>query len=222
LTPAGRRAFRDLNRATNNAVGKFLAALSPRARGDLVDAADTMKRLLEGDTPISSPPFSLRPPRVGDLGFVLHRQAVLYAEEYAWDWTYEALAAGILAQFIGNFDPAREQAWIAEMNGEIVGSVFLVATPDPAVGKLRLLYVEPSARGHGIGRALVEACIERARAIGYQTLELWTNSVLVSARRIYEAAGFRLTKEEPHHSFGKSLVGQVWRLTLDAGRATPA
>jgi DNA-binding MarR family transcriptional regulator/GNAT superfamily N-acetyltransferase len=215
LTAAGRRAFRDLNGATNASVGIFLAGLSPGSRAKLIKAAGTMTHLLESEAAKSTPSYVLRPPCVGDLGWVVHRQAVLYAEEYGWDWTYESLAAEILAAFVRNFEPAREQAWIAETNGAIVGSVFLVATPDPAVGKLRLLYVEPSARGNGIGRALVDACIARARAIGYRTLELWTNSVLVSARRIYEAAGFRLKQEEPHHSFGKPLRGQVWTLALE-------
>ena len=215
LTAAGRRAFHDLNRATNASVDGFLAGLTPGSRIGLIEAAGTMTRLLEGEAAKATRSHVLRPPRVGDLGWVVHRQAVLYAEEYGWDWTYESLAAEILAAFVRNFDAAREQAWIADMNGAIVGSIFLVATADSSVAKLRLLYVEPSARGSGIGRALVDACIERARAIGYRTLELWTNSVLVSARRIYEAAGFRLKQEEPHHSFGKSLVGQVWTLALE-------
>jgi DNA-binding MarR family transcriptional regulator/GNAT superfamily N-acetyltransferase len=215
LTAPGRRAFRDLNRATNTSVGTFLASLTAGSRAGLIEAAGTMTHVLEGEAAKATPSYVLRPPRVGDLGFVVHRQAILYAEEHGWDWTYESLAAEILAAFVRNFDAAREQAWIADIDGAIVGSIFLVATPDPAVAKLRLLYVEPSARGKGIGRALVDACIERARAIGYRTLELWTNSVLVSARRLYEAAGFRLKQEEPHHSFGKSLVGQVWTLDLD-------
>jgi GNAT superfamily N-acetyltransferase len=160
------------------------------------------------------PPVILREPRIGDLGLVVHRQAVLYATEYGWNDDYEGLVARIVADFQQNFDPAREAAWIADMDGRMVGSVFLVRTGDPQVGKLRLLYVEPDARGHGVGRMLVDACIERARAVGYARLDLWTNSVLASARRIYERAGFQLVHEEPHHSFGHDLVGQTWSLDL--------
>jgi GNAT superfamily N-acetyltransferase len=156
----------------------------------------------------------LRAPRVGDLGWIVHRQAALYAEEYGWDWTYEGLIAGILSDFVKTYDPAREQAWVAEVDGAVAGSVFLMAAPQPGTARLRLLYVEPSARGLGLGRRLVEACVERTRALGYLRLELWTNSILVAARRIYETAGFSLVEEAPHRSFGKDLVGQVWRLEL--------
>jgi GNAT superfamily N-acetyltransferase len=137
----------------------------------------------------------------------------LYTEEYGWDDTYEALVAEILAGFVKNFDPAVERAWVAERAGAIIGSVFLVrASADLA--KLRLLYVEPAARGLGLGKRLVQECIDFAKLKGYTTLTLWTNDVLVSARRIYQAAGFQLTKEERHHSFGKDLVGQTWDLAL--------
>jgi GNAT superfamily N-acetyltransferase/DNA-binding MarR family transcriptional regulator len=158
--------------------------------------------------------FSLRSPKVGDLGWVIHRQAVLYAQEYGWDWTYESLISGILAEFVAKFDAAREHAWIAERDGAIAGSIFLMRGDDPLTAKLRLLYVEPAARGRGIGAGLVAACISRARATGYRKLTLWTNDVLVSARRLYEAAGFRLTAEEKHRSFGHDLVGQTWLLEL--------
>ncbi|WP_457302843.1 GNAT family N-acetyltransferase, partial [Phyllobacterium sp. P5_D12] len=144
-----------------------------------------------------------------------HRQAVLYYQEYGLDWTYEALVAEILSKFVTNFNPEREAAWIAEHAGSIAGSIFLVQSEDPDVAKLRLLYVEPSARGLGIGRTLVATCVERARELGYRQIKLWTNDVLVSARRIYEAAGFRLVDEEKHHSFGQDLVGQTWILDLE-------
>lgn len=152
--------------------------------------------------------------RPGDLGLVTARQAILYAEEYGWNADYEALVARILADFHRSFDPAREAAWIADMDGRMVGSVFLVSGDTPDVGKLRLLYVEPEARGAGVGKMLVAACIERAREVGYERLDLWTNSVLAAARRIYERAGFMLVDEAPHHSFGQGLVGQTWSLAL--------
>jgi GNAT superfamily N-acetyltransferase len=155
----------------------------------------------------------LRPHRVGDMGWIVHRQAVLYAEEYGWDASYEALILDITGRFLHNFKPDREHCWVAELGGDIAGSVFLVEA-SAEVAKLRLLYVEPLARGRGLGRRLVDECIAFARAKGYRRLELWTNDVLVSARRIYAAAGFQLIAQEPHHSFGHDLVGQTWALDL--------
>ena len=157
----------------------------------------------------------LRPPAPGDLAFVAHRQMAMYHREYGWDWTFEALACEILAQFIRDFDPAREDAWIAERAGAIVGSIFLMKSDDPKIAKLRMLYVEAEARGLGLGRRLVDACVRRARELGYRELTLWTNDVLISARRIYEAAGFTLRAENAHHSFGHDLVGQTWTLDLE-------
>ena len=149
----------------------------------------------------------------GDLGMVIHLHGVLYAREYGFDVTYEALVAEIAARFLRDFDPAREAAWIADREGAILGSVFCVRQSDETA-KLRLLYVEPEARGLGLGRRLVDEAVGFARAKGYRTMTLWTNDVLVAARRIYQANGFRLVKEEPHHSFGKDLVGQTWDLDL--------
>src|SRR5512137_795481 len=160
-------------------------------------------------------PFVLRDLRIGDVGWVIHRQAVLYACEYGWDVTFEALLAEIGAEFIRRFDPSGERGWIAERDGTPVGAVFCVRA-GADVAKLRLLHVEPQARGLGIGAALVDACIAFARDKGYAKLTLWTNDVLVAARHIYESRGFRLTSEESHHSFGKDLVGQYWELDLAA------
>lgn len=212
LTEAGRRAFEPLNRAARDLVADLLARLSLDEREKLTAAMGTIQRLL-GPAPDTGPAYILRPLRAGDLGWIVHRQGLIYHHEYGWDETYEALAAQILSDFVRQFDPRREASWIAERDGEVVGSVFLVRESD-TVAKLRLLYVEPAARGLGIGRRLVDECIGFARAKGYKAITLWTNDILVSARRIYQAAGFKLVKEEPHHSFGKDLVGQTWMLDL--------
>ena len=157
--------------------------------------------------------YTLRAHRIGDIGWITHRQGILYADEYGWDQTFEAMVAEIVAAFVKTFDPEHERCWIAEHAGQVVGSVLLVRQSDE-IAKLRLLYVEPAARRLGIGRRLVDECIQFARAKEYKTLTLWTNDVLVAARRIYEAAGFRLIAEERHHSFGRDLVGQNWELSL--------
>jgi len=156
----------------------------------------------------------LRPPEPGDLGWIIHRHGALYAEEYGLEVTFEALVARIAAGFIENFDAARERCWIAECEGAVAGAVLLVKENEE-VAKLRLLYVEPAARGLGIGSRLVAECIRFARQRRYRKLTLWTNDVLVAARHIYQAAGFRLVREEPHRSFGRDLVGQFWELPLN-------
>ncbi len=209
LTEHGRRAFEPLDRASQQQVTAMLARLSAEERARLSAAMSTVQELLRD----AGPPYALRSLQSGDVGWIVHRQGVLYSEEYGWDPTFEALVAEIAGRFVQSFDPSRERCWIAERKGETVGSVFLVRDSDE-IAKLRLLYVEPAARGLGIGRRLVEECIGFARSKGYRTVTLWTNDVLVSARRIYEAAGFKLVKQEPHHSFGKDLVGQYWELAL--------
>ena len=210
LTEPGQAAFAALDAGSRAEVGALLDRLAPQARRRLVAALGEAEALL-GAAP--AVPSLLRPPQPGDMGWIVHRQAVLYAAEYGWDASYEALIAGIVARFVETFDPARERCWIAGRAGEAVGSVFLVRKSDD-VAQLRLLYVEPAARGLGIGARLVEECISFARAAGYARIMLWTNDILVSARRIYQAAGFTLTAEERHHSFGHDLVGQNWERPL--------
>ncbi|MBZ9705252.1 helix-turn-helix domain-containing GNAT family N-acetyltransferase [Mesorhizobium sp. ESP7-2] len=212
LTPAGRQAFAPLNQDSHDQVRALLDRLAPVDQDRLVKAMRIVQDLL-GDRPEPKVPYILRPLQVGDIGWVTRRQGMLYAQDYGWDETYEALVAEILGEFVKNFDPKWERGWIAEREGEVVGSVFVVRKSDQ-VAKLRLLYVEPSARGLGIGKRLVEECIGFARARGYKTLTLWTNDILTAARHIYQAAGFKLIEEEPHHSFGKDLVGQNWDLEL--------
>lgn len=213
LTAKGRRAFAPLDERSNRDIAAMLEALPPAERKQVVDAAQTLRRLL-GDKPEPKSPYLLREHQPGDLGWIVHRQAVLYAEEYGWDGTYEALAAEIVAQFIKNFDPRRERCWVAEKNGARVGAV-LVAKASDQVAKLRLLHVEADARGLGIGKRLVEECIRFAKRAGYRKITLWTQSILGAARHIYEQAGFRVVQSEQHHSFGKDLTAETWELTLD-------
>lgn len=214
LTEEGRDAFAPLDRTSRDLFAAMLDRLGAADRQSLSAAMATITRILSpAESPAAEPPYILRGPKIGDIGLITQRQAVLYAEEYGWDASFEALVAEIGAAFIRSFDPAWENAWIAERDGRIAGSVFLVRQSD-SIAKLRLLYVEPSARGLGIGRRLVEECIGFARAKGYATLTLWTNDILTAARRIYETAGFRLVGEERHHSFGHDLVGQNWDLAL--------
>jgi DNA-binding MarR family transcriptional regulator/GNAT superfamily N-acetyltransferase len=212
ITAAGRKAYAPLDSAAKKHVNGLLEPLDPRAVTALTGAMGIVQRVL-GGARAEKDPFELRDLQVGDVGWIVHRQAVLYAQEYGWDETYEALVAEILSGFVKNFDAKRERSWIAERDGQVIGSVFVMRANDE-VAKLRLLYVEPSARGLGVGRRLVDECIRFARAKGYKKLTLWTNDVLVSARKIYVAAGFELVKEEKHRSFGKDLVGQTWDLDL--------
>jgi DNA-binding MarR family transcriptional regulator/GNAT superfamily N-acetyltransferase len=212
LTAKGQRAFAPLDKRSNCHVAAMLEGLSPMERKRLIDAMQTVRSLL-GDKPELSTPFLLRQHQPGDMRWIVHRQAILYAEEYGWDETCEGLAAEIIAQFIKNYDPKRERCWIAEKDGVRVGAVFVAKASDE-VAKLRLLHVEAEARGLGIGKRLVEECVRFARQAGYRMLTLWTQSILYAARHIYEQAGFRVVGEEKHHSFGKNLTGETWELDL--------
>ena len=218
LSASGRRAFAKLDSRASADGRALLDDIAPTARARVVAAMQAIQSELSPEraaTPGATPSYSLRPHRAGDMGWIIHRQAVLYHQEYGWDEAYEALIARIMADFLDRFDPARERCWVAERDGAVVGAVFVVRHPErDGVAKLRLLYVEPAARGLGLGRRLVREVTEFARDVGYHTVTLWTNSVLTSARRIYEAEGYRLVHEEPHHSFGTDLVGQTWELAL--------
>lgn len=216
LTAAGRAALNSLNQAANKEVETMLKPLSSAKVERLLGSMTTLRQVLD-DSSNEQVPYLLRSLQPGDIGWIIHRQGLLYFQEYGWDETFEALVAEILGSFVKNYNPKHERCWIAERQSEVVGSVFLVRE-SAEIAKLRLLYVDASARGLGIGRRLVEECIQFAKTKGYKTLTLWTNDVLVSARRIYQAAGFQLVGEKQHHSFGKDLVGQNWSLDLTKHR----
>jgi DNA-binding MarR family transcriptional regulator/N-acetylglutamate synthase-like GNAT family acetyltransferase len=214
LTAKGRKAFAPLDARSREQIAGLLDTLSDAAQERLLRSMHTIERMLgQGGEAEAEVPYTFRAHRPGDIGWVVHRHGVLYAREYGWDERFEALVAGIVAEFVQRFDAARERCWIAERDGDVVGSVFLVRHSDE-VAKLRLLLVEPSARGFGLGGRLVEECIAFARGCGYRMLSLWTNNNLLAARRIYARAGFRCVKEEPHASFGHPLVGETWELAL--------
>ena len=212
LTARGRAAFVPLEDRARAEVGAMLGRLSPADERQVVGAMQTIERALRGQHGDRAP-YVLRPHQPGDMGWVVHRHGAVYAQEWGYSDAFEALVARIVAEFLENFDVKRERCWIAEKDGEIVGSVFLVAK-SKTVAKLRLLLVEPTARGLGIGRRLVDECIRFARTAGYRTLTLWTHSQLAAARRLYREAGFRRVHQERNHSFGQDLVDEIWELRL--------
>lgn len=214
LTREGKKAFAVFNKRSEDEVAELLGRLGDEDQQRLLKAMQTIEDLLDHERGFKfSEPFVLRAHEPGDMGWVVHRHGLLYAQAYGWDERFEALVAQIVADFINHYQPQRERCWIAEMDGAIVGSVFCVQQ-DQTVAKLRLLLVEPKARGLGLGTRLVQECVRFARRTGYKKLTLWTNSVLVEARHIYEQAGFQRVAEEPHHSFGHELVGENWELDL--------
>jgi DNA-binding MarR family transcriptional regulator/GNAT superfamily N-acetyltransferase len=214
LTAKGRRAFADLDARSRRATGALLDQFGDAGQRRLVQAMEAIEAVLEPPAGTAAAAgWLLRPPRPGDLGWIVHRHGALYAEEYGWDAQFEGLVAGIVADFIRTVDPSRERCWIAERDGAVVGSVLLVQKSS-SVAKLRLLYVEPAARGLGIGRRLVDECVRFARSAGYRRITLWTQSMLTAARAIYRSAGFALVKKEKHRSFGHDLVGETWELEL--------
>jgi N-acetylglutamate synthase-like GNAT family acetyltransferase/DNA-binding MarR family transcriptional regulator len=216
LSGPGRRYATGLEARSRTAIGAMLGRISVPAQMRLVEHMHGIGELLGQDAAARrapTPAYVLRPPQPGDLGWVIHRHGALYAKEYGYDERFEALVAQIAAQFVQRFDPRRERCWIAECDGAIVGSVFLVSR-SRTTAKLRLLLVEPQARGLGIGRRLVDECVRFARSVGYRKLALWTQSDLYAARHLYAQAGFRRVSEEPHESFGKKLVAETWQLDL--------
>ena len=212
LTEDGRRAFDELDRLQASAIDSLLSPLDVGQRRQLVGAMGRIRRMLGNEA--GSGGLVLRPPQPGDLGWVIERHGSRYASEYGWDATFEALVARIVADFAERRDPRREAAWIAELDGERVGCVFCTSSDEEQTAKLRLLLVEPSARGAGVGTRLVDECLRFARRAGYRRITLWTNDVLLAARRIYQRAGFRCDRRESHHSFGHDLVGEYWSREL--------
>jgi DNA-binding MarR family transcriptional regulator/N-acetylglutamate synthase-like GNAT family acetyltransferase len=217
LTANGRKAFGQLDARATDAIASMLERLSAPERDRLLASLGTVETLLGDAAPmpaLTAPAVALRPPEPGDLGWVVQRHGELYAEEYGWDASFERLVAKIVGEFAAADSGPANRCWIATLDGRRAGCVFLMPGGSLGVGKLRLLLVEPWARGHGIGGRLVATCVAGAREAGHQTLTLWTNDVLAAARRLYERAGFRLMKRERHRSFGKALVGQTWDLEL--------
>ena len=212
LTEKGQKAFAELSHHTHSHIEALLGRLSPAEQTRLIEAMHTIEQLL-GTPAEAKTPYLIRSHQPGDMGWITHRHGALYNAEYGWDERFEALVAKIVSKFIKTFDPKRERCWVAERNGEIVGSIFLVKK-SKTVAQLRLLLVEPSARGLGLGKHLVGECIRFARQAGYKKMTLWTNSVLHAARHIYEEAGFQLVHEEPYQNFGPDLTSQVWDLKL--------
>ncbi|HVW44371.1 MAG TPA: helix-turn-helix domain-containing GNAT family N-acetyltransferase [Amycolatopsis sp.] len=213
LTESGRDAQQSLEENTVEQIGDLLRQLTEEDQRRLLGSMRAITGML-GERATGDRTIVLRAPQPGDLGWVVQRNGALYAQEYGWDATYEALVARIVADYVDHHDPQREAAWIAELDGERVGCVFCVRGSDEHTAKLRLLLVEPSARGRGLGKRLVAECLAFAKARGYAAMELWTNSVLTAARSIYDKTGFDLVASEPHHSFGHDLVGETWRRDL--------
>lgn len=222
LTPAGRTAFAPFDQRSREQAAALIAPLPEAHRQQVLQAMGTLQQLLGDDAPRhGAAPYILRPHRAGDMGWVVSRHGALYAQEYRWDMRFEALVARVAADFIEHFDPARETGWIAERDGQNVGCVFLVQARDdathaplPGVAQLRMLLVEPTARGLGLGQRLVHECERFARMADYRRITLWTNSLLTAARGIYQKAGYQLVASEPHHSFGHALVGETWQKEL--------
>ena len=212
LSQKGKKMSAELDAKTQAQIETMLGRLSGDEQTRLVEAMHAIEGLL-GARSEPKTPYLLRPHQPGDMGWVIHRHGALYSQEHGWDERFEALVAEIAARFIQKFEPKRERCWIAEKDGGMVGCVFLVRESE-RVARLRLLLVEPSARGLGIGHRLVEECTRFARQAGYKKITLWTQSILHPARRIYQQAGYRLSKQERHREFGYDLVGETWDLTL--------
>ena len=213
LTRQGKTAFSEVDQRSNDEAQHLLTRLSVKQRTELLQGMRSIENAM--DAKPSRAPYILRQHRPGDMGWVVHRHGVIYTQELGWTPDFEAVVARIVADFIDSFDPKRERCWIAERDGEIAGSVFLVQHPEKKdTAKLRLLLVESSARGLGLGKALVDECTHFARAAGYKKITLWTHDVLTAARHIYSQAGYKLVEQEPRHSFGIDVISETWDLTL--------
>jgi DNA-binding MarR family transcriptional regulator/GNAT superfamily N-acetyltransferase len=213
LTTKGRLVFRTLDRRSSEQVAELLRQVSAKNQQRLLGAMQTIQEVL-GPREEKEVVIVLRDPHPGDLGWIVYRHGALYSQEYRYGATFEALVAKIVGEFVEHFDPLRERCWIAERDGEVAGSIFLVRSTE-SIGKLRLLYVEPFARGQGIGKRLIDECVRFARQAGYQKVTLWTQSELLAARHLYGKAGFVRVKEEPNNSFGRDdLISETWELTL--------
>lgn len=209
LSDLGRAVLAPLEQRTQNEVIALLDSLPEQQQHQLTEAMKRIQALLQG----TAPSYLLRDPQPGDMGLVVQQQTAIYAREYGWNWEFEALVAEIVAKYLREFDPTSERCWIAEKDGEVVGSVFVIRHDD-TTAKLRMLYLDASARGMGIGQRLVDECVRFARQVGYTRMLLWTVDILTDARKLYQKAGFELVEEEPMVSFGKSLVSQTWARAL--------
>jgi DNA-binding MarR family transcriptional regulator/GNAT superfamily N-acetyltransferase len=217
LTTRGQKMFSPMEKRSQQHTALMLARLDRAEQTQIVSAMSTIESLLANGSAAKSqerPTYTLRPPRAGDFGWIVSRHAELYLQEYGWGDPFEGLCAQIVADFVNNFDPKRERCWIADVDGKNVGCVMLVKDEQPHVARLRLLLVDPKARGSGLGARLVDECVRFARTTGYTKMTLWTHSVLSAARHVYERAGFRLTSSEPRHSWGKDVVAEFWDLEL--------
>jgi DNA-binding MarR family transcriptional regulator/N-acetylglutamate synthase-like GNAT family acetyltransferase len=215
LTATGRKAFADLDQRSRRGIGELIRPLSPEHCTRLLDAMRTVQETLSTASAPGQPSIAIRPYQTGDIGWAIERHGQLYVDEFGWNQEFEALVATLFARFATRHDATSEQFWVAEVEKKRAGCVFVVRSDkDPQTAQLRCLLVDPWARGLGLGRRLVEECLSFSKAAGYQSIILWTNSVLMAARRIYEATGFSLVEESPHHSFGHDLVGQTWARVL--------
>jgi DNA-binding MarR family transcriptional regulator/GNAT superfamily N-acetyltransferase len=215
LTPKGRKKFTELDQQSRRRIGELIGPLSAPQRAQLLHTMRALQQTLSVVPAGGERSVDIRPYRAGDVGWAIERHGQLYSDEFGWNEEFEALVATLFARFATKHDPAAERFWVAEVDGERVGCVFVVRSEkDRNTAQLRCLLVDPRGRGLGVGRRLVDECIEFSKSAGYRRIILWTNDVLASARRIYEAAGFFLVEESPHHSFGHDLVGQYWRRAL--------
>jgi DNA-binding MarR family transcriptional regulator/GNAT superfamily N-acetyltransferase len=212
LTPRGKAEFTELDTRSHNQIIELLSALGRQERGELLRAMSTIERLL-GHASVRDMPYLIRQPEPGDLGWIVHRHGALYSTEYGWNEKFEGLVAGVVADYVRNHQPRFDRCWVADCGGEILGCAFIVHVDDKTA-QFRLLYVEPRARGKGIGARLIDECLRFAERAGYERVRLWTNDVLTSARRLYEAAGFKLVATESHDQFGPIMQGQTWELSL--------